>query len=459
MSDASPTPGRGFALPGLALGVATAATQIEGGDADTNWHRWADQPGRIRDGSSPRRAADHWNRVPQDIALLAELGIRDYRMGLEWARLEPSPGQFDAAATSHYRDELTALRAAGIRPLVTLHHFNNPWWFEDLGGWEHPGAGTIFRRYVDHVLTELGDLVEDWVTINEPNVYATKGWLDGDWPPGVTGSVTRALNVMKTMAVAHIHTYQTIHAGFPTARVGVANHLRVFSPKRRWNPADRVSAGLSQYLFQSALTRAFSVGRFLAPFLQPEDIAPGRYYDFQGINYYTRSSVTRLKDGVASGVAVNDLGWEVYPAGLVEVAQWVHDRFPGPIWITENGTADAADAFRPRYLYDHLQAIAGSGLPIERYYHWCFTDNFEWAEGEEPRFGLVELDYPTQRRTVRDSGRFYADIIANEGVTDDAYRQWVDGRRYPDNRLRPEASADTTIGEPVLEVGDASRPE
>ena len=449
----------GFALPGLQLGVATAAPQIEGGDADTNWHRWADQPGRIKDGSTPRRAADHWNRVEQDIALLSELGIKHYRMGLEWARLEPSPGSFDAAAMAHYRDELAALRAAGITPLVTLHHFNNPWWFEAEGSWEHRRSLSVFERYVDHVLAGLGDLVDDWVTINEPNVYATKGWLDGDWPPGVTGSIPRAQAVMQRMAVAHIRTYHTIHRAFPQARVGVANHLRVFAPKRRWHPLDRLSAVGAEYLFQTALTRAFSVGRFLAPFVQPREVEPGRYYDFQGINYYTRSSVTRLRDGVAADVSVNDLGWEVHPAGIVEVARRVHAAYPGPIWITENGTADAADAFRTRYLYDHLREIAGSGLPIERYYHWCFTDNFEWAEGEEPRFGLVELDYPSQRRTVRASGRFYADIIVNRGVTDEAYRRWVEGRSYPDNRFRPEAAADTTVGEPVLEVGDASEPE
>ena len=144
--------------------------------------------------------------------------------------------------------------------------------------------------------------------------------------------------------------------------------------------------------------------------------------------------MTGLADGVARNVPVNDLGWEVYPEGLVEVARWTNEQYPGPIWITENGTADASDAFRPLYLYDHLKAIAGSGLPIERYYHWCFTDNWEWADGERPRFGLVELDYATQRRTVRDSGRFYADVIANAGVTADAYRRWVHGRRYPDNR-------------------------
>ncbi len=423
--------GPGFALPGVELGVATAATQIEGGDADTNWHRWAAQPGRIADGSSPARAADHWNRVEQDVALLGELGVKHYRMGLEWARLEPSPGAFDTAAFAHYRDELTRLKTAGIVPLVTLHHFNNPWWFERTGGFESPSALVVFDRYVRTVVESLGDLVQDWVTVNEPNVYATKGWVDGEWPPGVTGSIVRAQRVMQVLAVAHIRAYQAIHASFPDARVGVANHLRVFAPRQRWNPLDHVSAHAARYLFQAALTRAFSHGRFLAPFVQPKGIEPGRYYDFQGINYYSRSSVSGLADGVAVDVPLNDLGWEIYPRGLAEVARWTHENFPGPIWITENGTADSADAFRSRFLYEHLAVIAGSGLPVERFYHWCFTDNFEWAAGEQPRFGLVALDYENQSRTIRESGRFYRDVSANGGVTAAAYDRWVADQRYP----------------------------
>lgn len=130
---------------------------------------------------------------------------------------------------------------------------------------------------------------------------------------------------------------------------------------------------------------------------------------------------------------MNGLGWEIYPAGLIEVAEWVHRRYPAPIYITENGTADAADNFRARFVCEHLAQIAGSDLPIERFYHWCFTDNWEWAEGEVPRFGLVHLDYDTQERTVRASGRFYADIITNSGVTEDAFERWVAGQEYPTN--------------------------
>ncbi len=422
----------GFSLPGCELGVATAATQIEGGAIDTTWHRWAGAD-RIADHSTPARAADHANRVEQDIALLGELGVRHYRMGLEWARIEPLRGQFDPVGLAHYRDELTQLRDAGIRPLVTLHHFSEPGWFADAGGWLAPDAVPTFLRYVDAVVGGLGDLVTDWITINEPTVYTSHAYLWGLWPPGETSAYRHALAATQALVDAHLAAYPLIHRLRPDARVGVAHHLRAFRPRNPRNPAHRGAATLSRYLFQGALVEMMATARGRLPLRRPKGAVPGRYYDFHAINYYTRSTVAGLADGTAAQAPVNDLGWEIYPHGLVEVAQWVHDRWPGPIWISENGVADRADAFRSRFLYDHLAQIAASDLPIERYYHWCFTDNFEWAEGEGARFGLVELDYATQARTVRGSGRFYADIIANHGVTEVAYQRWVAGQEYPTN--------------------------
>ena len=423
-------PGHALSLTGCELGVATAATQIEGGNADTNWHRWAAQPGRISDNSTPARAADHWNRVPQDIALLGELGIRHYRMGLEWARIEPAPGEFDTGALDHYADELTQLRDAGITPLVTLHHFSNPWWLEETGAFAGHHAVGVFERYVRRVVSALGPLVGEWITINEPNVYATKGYVEGTWPPG-HHSIREALAVMQNLAEAHIRAYGIIHEEFPGARVGVANHLRIFRPKCAWNPTHQASSAGARYLFQNAIMRAMSYGQFRAPFIQPSGVRPGRYYDFQGINYYTRSTVSGLSDGVAAGVDVNDLGWEIYPDGLRILCRQVAAAYPGPIYITENGTPDVADSFRSLFIYDHLRAMRACGANVERYYHWCFTDNWEWADGETPRFGLVALDYETQERTIKDSGRFYADIVKNSGITQEAYDRWVAGRSYP----------------------------
>ena len=411
-------------LGSLELGVATAATQIEGGDADTNWRHWAEQPGRVKDGSTPARAADHWNRVDQDIAILKELGITHYRMGLEWARIEPEPGAFDTSAIAHYRNELTALRDAGITPLVTLHHFNNPWWLEQRGGWTIKRSITSFLRYTKRIVVELKDLVDEWITINEPNVYATRSYVFGDWPPGHR-SLPEAMSVMSNLAEGHIRAYSLIHAIQSSAKVGVAHHLRVFDPANRFNPIDRIGAQAYAYLFQGAMMDAMAYGRFRLPLRGSKGVQPGKYYDFTGINYYTRSWVSGVKEGTRPNAPVNDLGWEIYPEGMTRVLKLVAKHSPGPIYITENGTPDTSDSFRPRFLYDHLSAIADSGVPVQRYYHWCFTDNWEWIEGEVPRFGLVSLDYDTQERSIRESGHMYADMITHNGLTDEAYEHWV----------------------------------
>src|SRR5699024_2594958 len=223
-----------FRLAGLELGVATAPTQIEGHHRNSNWYDWAER-GRIKDNSSPDTAGDHWVRWREDTALLDDLGIRHYRMGLEWGRLEPLQDEYDEATVQRYRDELLELRRFGIRPLVTLHHFSHPTWFESLGGFEHPDGVTYFLRFVRFVVERFGDLVSDWITINEPNVYVTGSYFSGIWPPGAHNwnSVVRVFN---RLATAHILAYELIHELQPHATVGVAFHLRTFKPALAWNP-------------------------------------------------------------------------------------------------------------------------------------------------------------------------------------------------------------------------------
>lgn len=420
-----------FSIGDLRIGVATCATQIEGGRRDTNWADWAAQPGRIRDGSTPLRATDHWNRWREDTDLMADLGLQLYRMGIEWSRIEPAPGSFDTAAMARYREEIRAVRAAGIEPMVTLHHFSHPSWFEGLGGWTSEVAVATWLRFVRFVVGHLDDLVTDWCTINEPNVFATGGYLFGEFPPGRRNAWRDLRTVLHTMARAHCLAYHLIHDLQPGARVGFAHHLRVFDPLDARNPAHRVLARATAHLFQGAITDAFLGGRFARVLgRQPREVTPGRHYDWLGINYYSRTAVSRLDDGTFPNSPVNDLGWEIHPQGLLTVARWLHDRYPGPIWVTENGTCDNTESFRSRYLHDHLAVIADSGLPFERYYHWCLVDNWEWAQGEQPRFGIVGLDHETLERTVKDSGRFLASVIAAGGVTKEAYAAHVASQHY-----------------------------
>lgn len=414
MSDIRPF---SFKQP-IGLGVATAPTQIEGHATRNSWYDWAENPGNIADGSSPIPANDHWARFKEDIDLMAELGIRYYRLGIEWSRIEPEEGRFDESAVTHYREELAYMAQKGIRPLLTLHHFSNPRWFENRGAFLSKGSIDVFLRYVRFIVSEIRDLCAEYITINEPNVYAVNGYLYGIWPPG-RSSVSQCLSVMSILGTCHLRAYRAIREiyGEKTVRIGFANHYRIFrSPSPRW--ISRFRTKRIEQLFQDGLTRFMTTGKSSFPFGCFSKIRKGLYCDFIGINYYTRCTMNGFAEiPVPDLFPKNDLGWEIYPEGIRILSEKYHERYGLPIWITENGTADEKDAFRSKYICDHLRELALNCPYVERYYHWTFIDNFEWAEGETARFGLVANDFRSQRRTVRNSGRFYSDIIRNNGVT------------------------------------------
>ena len=417
----------------LLIGVASASAQIEGGEVDSNWNDWYHR-GRIKDGSDPA-AHDHWERWQEDVSLMAGLNVQICRFGVEWARLMPRPGEVDESAVAHYRAELTALREAGIRPLLTIHHFSNPMWFEEKGAFARRENLGDFLELVELVVRRFGDLVSEYITINEPNVYALNGYGWGDWPPGKK-NYGMVFVVLENMAWCHIRAYEKIHAirkemGCEDTRVGFANHLRVFDPKNGKNLWHRFCAGLTEWLFQGAVTRAMTVGEFRLPLRNWGKLPRGEYADFNGINYYTRSTVAGIGDGVRENSPRNDLNWEIYPDGLGRCARKLNRVLERPIWVTENGTCDNGDRFRARCLYEHWEAMIHSGLPFERYYHWCFCDNFEWIEGDSARFGLVHVDYANgRRRTVKESGRFFAAAIAAGGVTEELYDRYVKDEVY-----------------------------
>lgn len=423
-----------LALRGLLIGTASAATQIEGGDRNNSWYEWAESPGNVADGSSPVRADGHWLRWREDNALMAELGYPIARIGLEWSRIEPRPGEFDHAALDRYREELGDLVDRGIRPLVTLHHFSNPLWLQHAGQWTNLGAVGAFERYTRVAVGALRDIVDEWVTINEPNVYATQAHLFREAPPGNV-SVRDLRFVLRHMAMGHLRAYEAIHELQPEATVTIAHHLREFAPRNPRNPVHRLFTRFDSWAFQDMLTDAF--GRGVFPWVLGRSPVPaGRYVDVIGLNYYSRTAVSGPADGVFPGVPVTDLGWEVYPQGLVDCAARLHAHLGVPMWITENGTADNGDderleRFRPRFLVDHLAAILRSKVPIERYYHWCFVDNWEWSEGEVPRFGVVHNDYETQRRTVKPSARMLSEIIRAGALTPEIEDRYAAGLEYP----------------------------
>lgn len=419
--------------PGMLLGVASSATQVDGGALDHSWNDWYAQ-GKVRNGGDPRLAADHWNRWREDVLLMHRMGIQTYRFSVEWARIEPEEGRFDLEALEHVKEELMLLLAVGIRPLVTLYHFTTPMWFEDKGGWEKYDNVRCFLIYVERVVKHIGHLASEYITINEPNAYAYNGYVSGNWPPGKK-SVSAACGVLSNLASAHIKAYRLIHdvrrgLGFRDSRVSFAIQLRVFEPRNRLNPTHRITAAEAEKLFQTLPLEAMVTGQFRRPLRNNGRDRKGTYCDFYAVNYYSRSTVSGLADGAREGCYKNDLGWEIYPQGIVQVCAPLSRLRAMPIYITGNGTCDLNDSFRSRFLYEHLKALSESGLPVKRYYHWCFTDGFQWLEGSYARFGLVYTDFETMERTVKRSGEFYSKIIKHRGVTDKMYDKYVAGTEY-----------------------------
>lgn len=416
-----------FKLPeGFLLGTATASTQVEGSCTTTNWYDWY-RRGHIKDHSSPDNADQHWRLWREDVDLMASMGIQAARIGIEWARVEPARGEFDEQAYERYRQELSYMREKGIMPLLTLWHFSNPMWFEEKGAFLQEDAREIFREYAEKTIEEVGDLAESWVTINEPNVYAFNGYFMGAWPPG-RKSFSRTVKVLDALADCHITAYQLIHAKYPDAKVGFAQHVRVFEPLRPGNLWHKACCAAVQWLFQDGIQKVFCTGRKAWPYRSRS--AEGTYYDYLGMNYYSRSVISGIHDGVMAGTAKNDLHWEIYPDGIRAVAEKFFGRYQKEIWITENGTCDNQDAFRSRYIYEHLRKLLEAKAEVARYYHWSLMDNWEWLEGESARFGLVHVDYGTQKRTLNKSGKLYAEIIARQGVSEEMYERYVRGEAY-----------------------------
>ncbi len=428
-----------FKLPeNFMFGTATASLQIEGGDKNNSWYRWAEQ-GHIKDNTHCIVANDHWNRVEEDIELMKKLNCRVYRMSLEWSRIEPEKGKFNSEAIEHYKWEIQKLIEAGINPLVTLHHFSNPLWMEDEGAWLNAEAVSYFERYTEYVVSKLGEHVCDWVTINEPNVYLLIGYVFGEWPPGKT-SIKDYLKGAKNMIMAHIKSYNKIHEvrtkmGFRDTMVGVAFHLRVYDPKHGTALEKRLCKN-TDHLTQEIFIQGMTEGKLVFPVGSGYPLGKGKYFDFFGINYYTRDIISFTlnpsqlfaKTEVKEDAPVNDLGWELYPEGLYRICKKYYDRFKQPIYITENGTCDSKDAFRTRYIYDHIQQVKrliDEGVDVQRYYHWTLMDNFEWIEGLSARFGVVEVNFDTLERKIRKSGQFYAELCKHKAVTDEMIEKYL----------------------------------
>ncbi len=429
--------------PGFLLGTATSSHQIEGGNTN-DWSAWetgAYPDGRphIHDGTVSGDAAGSWERFEVDVGLMRALGSNAYRFSLEWSRLQPARGAWDTAALARYREQARTLREQGITPLVTLYHFTLPPWVADAGGWENPATLDDFEAYTMRVAQELGGEVDWWCTVNEPNVLAVFGYLDGVWPPGKKDAKAMA-TALSHLIEAHARAARQLRArdtvdadgdGHAT-RVGLAHHVRVFQPATG-STADVTAAGLTDAFFNESVPQALRTGRIRLSV--PAQVSIDREVadlrgssDYLGLNYYSRDYV-RQDFGEASlsnqyvpdGRPVNDLGWDVYPEGLYLFLQRFRD-LGVPLLVTENGMADAPGNRRPDYLRSHVYAVEQAvkeGVDVRGYFHWSLMDNFEWAEGYEPRFGLFRVDFahPEKPRAATPAVGSFQDIARNLGLT------------------------------------------
>ncbi|MFI8420699.1 GH1 family beta-glucosidase [Streptomyces sp. NPDC085479] len=447
MSDhTAPQPDLAAFPSSFAWGTATSAYQIEGavaedGRAPSIWDTFSRVPGAIDNGDTGDTACDHYHRWPEDIALMKELGVDTYRMSIAWPRILPGgDGPVNAAGLDFYDRLIDGLLDAGITPSVTLYHWDLPQALQDRGGWTSRETAEHLAAYASVVAGRLGDRVTHWATLNEPLCSAWIGHLEGRMAPGLT-DLTAAVRASYHLLLGHGLATAALRAAVPGARVGlVTNHSTVepaSSSPEDLAAARRMDGHSNRWWLDPVYGRGFPADmRELYGVDLPEK--PGDLetiaapLDWHGLNYYFPVTVADDPEGpvpYAREVRLPDvprtgMDWQIEAAGLESLLLRLTEEYGvRELYVTENGSAfpdtvapDGAvhDPDRTRYLEQHLAACASAvrkGAPLAGYYAWSLLDNFEWAYGYDKRFGLVHVDYATQRRTMKTSGRRYADLI------------------------------------------------
>lgn len=443
-------------------GAGTSAYQIEGathedGRGSSVWDVFAATPGRTHNGDTGAVAADHYHRMEQDVALLAELGLNAYRFSIAWPRILPQgTGTPNPAGLAFYDRLVDRLLEKGITPVATLYHWDQPQALYERGGWRSRETAYAFADYAEVVARRLGDRVRWWITQNEPWCSAYLGYVTGQHAPGIRGDAQGAVAVAHHLLLAHGLAVPRLRAAVREARVGIAlNLFPIFAADARQETVravERANAFHNRWFLDPLFRGDYPAGLFAdlgadPPPMRTEDSRViGTPIDFLGVNYYNRWIVRanhHAADGDGQGVGQGDgragyeyatapsgatlttMGWEVYPHGLDLVLEDLSRTYrPNAILITENGAAFAdewngdglvSDPQRVAYLREHLaevDAALAHGVPVAGYFVWSLLDNFEWDQGYSKRFGLVYVDFGTQRRIIKDSGRWYAEFVA-----------------------------------------------
>jgi beta-glucosidase len=336
---------------------------------------------------------EHYQRYKADIALLGEMHMNAFRFGIEWSRVEPQPGEWDKAAIAHYLAYIAELKAAGVTPVLTLWHWTLPVWFANMGGFEKRTNLTYFDRYIQKIADLFGNELTYVITLNEPNVYAGSSYATGEWPPQKKQPLL-ALRVYYNLMLAHKQAYVILKQTKPSLQVGVAAQLFDTRPTAPRNVVNRAGVAIKLYAWNWWFLERIK-----------------HHQDFIGLNYYFTEYQDWLGHIKNPTVPVSDLGWYMEPAGIEDLLVQVSSRYKVPIIITENGLADSTDKHRTWWLKQTLVALEGAlkrGVRLHGYLHWSLLDNFEWAYGWWPQFGLVHVDRKTMKRTIRPSARWFA---------------------------------------------------
>ena len=427
-------------------GAATAAYQVEGASEEdargtSIWDTFSGAPGRVAGGHTGAVATDHYHRAADDVALMRDLGLRAYRFSVAWPRIQPTgSGAPNEAGLDFYDGLVDELLGAGIRPLVTLYHWDLPQALEDAGGWPHRDTVERFAEYAGIVAARLGDRVQDWVTLNEPWVFSFLGYGDGMHAPG-RSDVGDAFRAAHHAHLAHRAGLAAVKDASPWARVGIALSLPHIEPSTAEPEdvaaAERMDAAANRWFLDPTFGRPYPLDVPGIADLVPDDIdldevADGSVPDFLGVNYYMRQLVAADPHApplnatfVRNDAPRTAMDWEIHPDGLRQLLVRIQGTYaPASILVTENGAAfddvvgedgSVDDPDRVAYLAEHIAAVADArdeGVAVDGYFAWSLLDNFEWAYGYAKRFGIVRVDYETLERTVKASGRWYARLIA-----------------------------------------------
>lgn len=387
-------------------GAATSAFQTEGENIYSDWWQWEQK--NLPEIDRSKMAANEYNLYEEDFKIAKELNLNAFRLSLEWSRIESIEGKFNDVEIDHYKKVLESLHSKGMKVALTLHHFSNPSWFAQKGGWANRKSAFYFERFVRKIVPDLKKYVDLWITINEPTAYTFLAYRTKVFPPAKK-SWWLYINAILNMASAHKKAYLAIHELVSGAKVGFANSVVSYSP-----------------FHEHKFLTSFSI--YFANFFSNHFFykLTGKTNDFLGLNYYMNKYITESKDSLLPNLVdikkgqadVSDLGWEIFPEGLFKVIMDFSD-YKLPIYITENGIASTNDDRRVRFLLSYLKEVYHAialKVPVKGYFYWSLIDNMELASGFSPRFGLVEIDFKTQKRTLRPSASVYGVIAKNNGI-------------------------------------------